>query len=249
MNVTPDPSTAPPVEPAGAVSALFGDRADIARTFCGHLASSAVARGLIGPREVPRLWERHLLNCAAVSERVPAGGTVVDVGSGAGLPGLAVAIARPDVEVILVEPLLRRVAWLDEVITDLGIAGVEVVRARAEELASSMRADVVTARAVAALPVLARLCLPLVRRGGRFLAVKGRTAYEELALAEPDLIALGALRWEVVLCGENVLAEPTTVVEITAGDFPRRDAKRGRGGRKTRSREHRGSRRGGGRSR
>lgn len=230
MSQTPDPATAPPVEPAGAVVALFGARADLARGFCLHLATSAVTRGLIGPREVPRLWERHLLNCAAISDRVPPSATLVDVGSGAGLPGLAVAIARPDVRVVLVEPLQRRVAWLEEVVNDLGLETVEVVRARAEELTGRVRADVVTARAVAALPVLARLCLPLARPGGRFLAVKGRTAAAELEAAVPELTALGAVGWEVRICGEGVLDEPTTVVEVTAGDPPRAGGKRARGG-------------------
>jgi 16S rRNA (guanine527-N7)-methyltransferase len=217
--------TAPPDEPAGAVVALFGEHAEVARRFCGHLASSAVERGLIGPREVPRLWERHLLNCAAIAERVPEGAQLVDVGSGAGLPGLAVAIARPDVHVVLVEPLQRRVAWLEEVVADLGLESVDVVRARAEELVGSVRVDVVTARAVAALPILARLCLPLVRPGGHFLAVKGRTAGDELVAAEADLKALGATAWEVVSCGVEVLTEPTTVVDVTAGEVADRGAR------------------------
>lgn len=226
MSETPEPATAPPVEPAGAVGALFGDGADLARRFCSHLAGTAVSRGLIGPREVPRLWERHLLNCAAIAERVPQGATLVDVGSGAGLPGLAVAIARPDVQVLLVEPLQRRVAWLEEVVDDLALTTVEVTRARAEELWPSVRADVVTARAVASLPVLARLCLPLVRPGGRFLAVKGRNAADELETAAPDLLALGGVRWEVRKCAVGVLAEPTTVIEVVAGTGPGR--RRGR---------------------
>lgn len=226
----PENVTAPPVEPVGAVVALFGDNADVARQFCGHLATTAVTRGLIGPREVPRLWQRHLLNCAAVAERIPSEASVMDVGSGAGLPGIALAIVRPDIAVLLVEPLQRRVAWLDEVIADLELANVEVARARAEDLQHSVRADIVTARAVAALPVLARLCLPLVRPGGRFVAVKGRSAQEELEAAVADLARLGAVAWEVRRCGEGVLAEPTTVVEVTVGGAsrpsPRRRPKR-----------------------
>jgi 16S rRNA (guanine527-N7)-methyltransferase len=142
-----------------------------------------------------------------------------------------VAIARPDVQVLLVEPLLRRVVWLEEVVADLELTTVEVARARAEELWSSVSADVVTARAVAALPVLARLCLPLVRPGGRFVAVKGRSAGEELEAAVPELMSLGAVAWEVRTCGVDILAEPTTVVEITAGA----EARRGRRGRSKRS--------------
>jgi 16S rRNA (guanine527-N7)-methyltransferase len=209
--------TASPVEPVGAVAALFGDQVEIARGFCGHLATSAVERGLIGPREVPRLWERHILNCAAVAERISMGSSVIDVGSGAGLPGVALAIARPDLRVLLVEPLQRRVAWLEEVIGDLGLVNVEVARSRAEELRPRAHADAVTARAVAALPLLARLCLPLVRPGGRFLAVKGRSAEEELCVAGPDLMKLGASGWAVHRCGVAALKEPTTVVEIIAG--------------------------------
>ncbi|MDQ1289834.1 MAG: rRNA (guanine527-N7)-methyltransferase [Actinomycetota bacterium] len=243
MSAIPDPETAPPVEPVGAVDALFGERADTARRFCAHLATSAVARGLIGPREIPRLWERHLLNCAAIAERVPGNATLVDVGSGAGLPGLAVAIARSDVRVTLVEPLQRRVAWLEEVIDDLSLTRVEVLRARAEDLVGKVHADVVTARAVAALPVLTRLCLPLVRPGGHFLAVKGRSAAEELASAVPELRLLGAVAWEVLTCGDGVLSEPTTVVEITAGEMPRLTGKRGRRTKATTPKSRGGSRR------
>jgi 16S rRNA (guanine527-N7)-methyltransferase len=207
-------------EPEGAVAALFGDRADLARRFHGHLATTAVERGLIGPREVPRLWTRHILNCAALAELVAEGSSVVDVGSGAGLPGLAVAVARPDVRVTLVEPLQRRVDWLVEVLTDLGLSGVEVIRARAEEVRGTLTVDVATARAVAALPLLAGWCLPLVRPGGRLLAVKGRTAAEELLAAEADLRALGATSWTVRSAGVGILAEPTTVVDVVAGRRP-----------------------------
>jgi 16S rRNA (guanine527-N7)-methyltransferase len=211
-------ATAPPEEPEGAVVALFGAHADQARRFHRHLAGSAVERGLIGPREVPRLWERHLLNCASITELVPDSARVVDVGSGAGLPGLAVAIARPDVEVTLVEPLQRRVTWLLEVIEDLELPNVAVVRARAEELRGSMSADVATARAVAALPILAGWCLPLVTApGGRLLAVKGQNAGEELAGSLPALQALGAVAWSIRRCGVGVLSEPTTVVEVVSG--------------------------------
>jgi 16S rRNA (guanine527-N7)-methyltransferase len=219
---TTNDATAPPEEPVGAVVALFGDRADLARRFFVHLATSAVTRGLIGPREVPRLWSRHLLNCAAVSELVPAGASVVDVGSGAGLPGIAIAIARPDVSVTLVEPLQRRVSWLEEVVADLGLGNLTVLRARAEEIRGSVGADVATARAVASLPVLAGWCLPLVRPGGLLLAVKGRTAAEELTASVDELTRLGATGWEIRSCGEATLAEPTTVVCVTAGTAARR---------------------------
>jgi 16S rRNA (guanine527-N7)-methyltransferase len=216
MTVSSD-ATAPPDEPEGAVAALFGQHADLARQFHRHLSSSAVTRGLIGPREIPRLWQRHLLNCASVAQLLGDGATTVDVGSGAGLPGVAIAIARPDVSVTLIEPLQRRVNWLDEVIADLGLGNVTVLRARAEEVRGAVSVDAAMARAVAPLPVLAGWCLPLVKPGGRLLAVKGRTAGEELAASIADLTRLGATRWEITTCGAAVLAEPTTVVCVTAG--------------------------------
>src|SRR5205085_5221194 len=138
-----------------------GDRVDLARAFAAHLADTGVSRGLLGPREVPRLWSRHVLNCAAVAPLVPAGAQLVDVGSGAGLPGVVLALARPDLHVTLVEPLLRRVTWLEEVTKDLDLGNVTVVRARAEDLPKEW-ADVATARAVAPLVKLSAWCLPLV---------------------------------------------------------------------------------------
>jgi 16S rRNA (guanine527-N7)-methyltransferase len=229
------PGTAPPEEPVGAVTALFGDRADVARSFWRHLSTSAVERGLIGPREVPRLWDRHILNCVSISAFVPADAALADVGSGAGLPGVAIAIARPDVHVTLVEPLQRRVVWLSEVVADLELGNVEVVRARAEELHGRFQVDVATARAVAALPVLAGWCLPLVRPGGRLLALKGRTAAEELAGAADELRALGAVEWHIRMAGVGVLDEPTTVVEVVAGAMPEPSAAgRGSSGRSKR---------------
>jgi 16S rRNA (guanine527-N7)-methyltransferase len=202
--------------PSPVVEHFFGDRADLARAFAGHLATSAVTRGLIGPRELPRLWTRHVLNCAAVSPIVPARARLADVGSGAGLPGLVVAIARPDVEVTLVEPLLRRVTWLEEVSQDIGLTNVRAVRARAEELPKEAW-DVATARAVAPLDKLARWCLPLARPGGLMLAIKGRTAWDELASAEATLRQAGADDWRVVELGGGVLDEPTVVVEAHKG--------------------------------
>ena len=149
--------------------ALFGDRLAAARRFAEHLAGSGVERGLIGPREAPRVWERHVLNCAVVAELMPEGARVVDVGSGAGLPGIPLALARPDLHVVLLEPLARRVDWLREVVADLALP-VEVQRGRAEDADVRRRwegADVVTARAVAPLHRLAGWCLPLLRIGGR----------------------------------------------------------------------------------
>ncbi len=185
---------------AGALEAaesLFGDRLHLARRYAEHLTGSGAQRGLIGPREGPRLWSRHLVNCALVAPLVPHGSSVVDVGSGAGLPGLVLAIARPDLSVTLVEPLLRRTTWLDEVVDDLGL-DVRMLRARAEEC--GVQGDVVTARAVAPLEKLMSLCVPLVRPGGQVLALKGASADEELARAEPALSRRG-------LSGEVVTAD------------------------------------------
>ena len=158
-----------------------------------------------------------MLNCAAVAPLLPPSAEVVDVGSGAGLPGLVLAIARPDVTLTLVEPLLRRVLWLEEVAEDLGLTNVSVVRARAEELGTGW-ADVATARAVAPLAKLSAWCLPLVRPGGVLLAIKGRSAGEELRETAAALPALGAVSWEVREVGGELLEEPTTVVEIRKGD-------------------------------
>ncbi len=204
------------VPPPGAVEAVFGARAALARRFAQHLVTSGVERGLIGPRETGRIWTRHVLNCAVLSELVPQDATLIDVGSGAGLPGLAVAISRPDVHVTLVEPLERRTRWLEEVVSDLGLS-TRVVRARAEEVAGTERAQVVTARAVAALDKLARWCLPLVAPGGQLLAVKGRTAQAEVAATAPALARAGAVTIEVLTCGAASLVEPTTVVRVALG--------------------------------
>ena len=207
---------------------FFGERLDVAERYADALATSGVERGLLGPREVPRLWERHLLNCAAVVELVPPDVRLVDVGSGAGLPGLVIAIARPDVEVTLVEPLLRRVTWLCEVVASLELTNVVVHRSRAEEAArDGLSFDVATARAVASLGQLATWSLPLVRPGGELLALKGALAAVELADATAVLQAHGATRWSVEVCGEPLLPEPTTVVRVEKSKTPPRpDARR-----------------------
>jgi len=188
-------------------------------------------RGLIGPREAPRIWERHLLNCAAVAELIPPGAFITDVGSGAGLPGIVLSVARPDLAVILVEPLARRTAFLTEVVRALGVdARVAVVRGRAEEMASTLRpADIVTARAVAPLDRLARWCLPLATVGGRLLALKGASAAEEVAAHRIEVARLGGGTPIVHLCGSGILDPPTTVVEIVrerAGTATRRPSRR-----------------------
>ncbi len=210
----------PDLEPIddGVLDVVFGEKVDLARRFVAYLATSGVERGLIGPREVPRLWTRHVLNCAVLGELVPQTVRVIDVGSGAGLPGIALAIARPDLAIVLVEPLERRTTWLDEVVADLGL-DVQVLRARAEEVAGTEQAQVVTARAVAALDRLARWTLPLVQAGGEVLAIKGRSAGEELATARRGLGRLGVVESSVLLCGVKVLEVPTTVVRLrTARD-------------------------------
>lgn len=167
----------PPAPPVA--RGVFGDALPLLEQYAERLAQAGVERGLIGPREVPRLWERHLLNCAAPLVWVPHGHRVCDVGSGAGLPGLVWAVARPDLEVTLVEPLLRRTTWLTEVAGDLGLENVEVVRERADALHGRRRFDTVTSRAVAALPVLAGWSMPLVDREGQLLALKGDRAVVE----------------------------------------------------------------------
>jgi len=199
------------------MDAWFGPRRELAEAFAVHLRTSAVERGLLGPLEVPRLWTRHILNCAAVAPLLPPSAEVVDVGSGAGLPGLVLAIAREDVTFTLVEPLLRRVVWLEEVAGDLGLTNVSVVRARAEELGRGW-ADVATARAVAPLAKLSAWCLPLVRSGGVMLAIKGRSAGEELRETAGALPALGAVAWEVREVGGELLEEPTRLVEVRKGE-------------------------------
>lgn len=199
-----------------AAEALFGDRLPLAERYADLLATDGVIRGLIGPREAPRLWERHLLNCAAVTELIPRNAVVADVGSGAGLPGLVLAIARPDLSVILVEPLARRTVFLAEAVDRLGLgARVRVFRGRAEEAVGRIPpSDVVTARAVAALDRLAEWCLPLARIGGQLLAVKGAAAAGEVATMTGVIHDLGGGTPEVLRCGVAVLTEPTTVVRV-----------------------------------
>ena len=180
------------------------------------LATRGVERGLIGPREVPRLWSRHLVNCAVVAQEatddLPVGCTVADVGSGAGLPGIVWAIVRPDLQVTLIEPLLRRATFLEEVVAELELADqVEVVRARAEDVAPRTF-DVVTARAVARLPQLLAWTLPLTTPGGRVLALKGSAATTEVDEVEPRRQALGAGPITITLYGAGIIEPPTTVV-------------------------------------
>ena len=203
--------TAPPAPDVA--RGVFGSRLPLAVAYADLLAGEAEVRGLIGPREVPRLWERHLLNCALVADLVPQGASVVDIGSGAGLPGLVLALRRPDLRVTLLEPLLRRTTFLELAASRMELDNVTVHRGRAEEVHGEMYFDVVTSRAVAPLDRLARWSLPLVARGGAMLAMKGSSAPEELAEAERGLRRLGARRFEVHRLGVELLAPPVTVVE------------------------------------
>jgi 16S rRNA (guanine527-N7)-methyltransferase len=221
MAEEPRPSPAPQDPPVPdeqerrAAERLFGERLPLAERYVAHLASSGIVRGLIGPREVPRLWSRHVLNCAVVEELIVTGARVADVGSGAGLPGLCLALARPDLRITLIEPLERRVQWLDEVVADLGLTNVRVLRARAEQARDEVgEVDVVTARAVSALVGLVDITLPLLRGTGELLALKGRSAADEVGKAQKKLDRLGVRSTEVVPAGADLLEEPTTVVRV-----------------------------------
>lgn len=196
--------------------AVFGAALPTLERYAALLAGPGVERGLLGPRETPRLWERHLLNCAGLAELLEPGQAVADLGSGAGLPGVVLAAMRPDVTVVLIEPLLRRASFLEQVLAELGLRTAVVRRARAEELAGSLIVDVVTARAVAPLDRLAGWALPLLPAGGRLLALKGERADSELAGAGAALKAAGAAVAEVVTVG-TALTEARVVV-VTRGD-------------------------------
>lgn len=208
-------SPAPPPEAAGRV---FGERLPLAQAYAELLADTGVAHGLIGPREVPRLWDRHLLNCAVVAEAMPAcHARVIDVGSGAGLPGIVLALVRPDLDVHLVEPMQRRVEWLLTCLELLGLANVTVHFDRAEGLAGSLRARYVTGRAVARLSTLLPWCAPLVEVGGRVVALKGSSAANELDEARSRLSRWGLAEppgGAVLDVGAGVVAEPTVVVVL-----------------------------------
>lgn len=230
-----------------AARAVFGERLADAVRYAELLADAGVRRGLIGPREVPRLWERHLLNCAVLSDVVPEGVSVCDVGSGAGLPGIPLALTRPDLRITLLEPLLRRTIFLQEAVEELGLGNVTVARGRAEEVAGRLTpVDVVTARAVAPLDRLAGWGLPLLRPYGKMLALKGDTAEEELNSARDALHKLGAVEWSVVQAGVGVVDPPATVVRVVVGESPggvRAGARRAKAVRASRSARGSGRRR------
>jgi len=228
-DTSPEP-TGPPAderapEAPEAAGRLFGDNLERAVRYADLLAGPGVRRGMIGPREVGRLWERHLLNCGVVAELIAENAVVHDVGSGGGLPGIPLALVRPDLRITLVEPLLRRTTFLDEVVEDLGLDNVEVLRGRAEELRGRTSADVVTARAVAPLAKLAGWGLPLLGSRGEMLALKGDSAGEELEESEADLRKLGAISWEVAHAGAGIVDPLTTVVRVRIGDVVTKEAK------------------------
>jgi 16S rRNA (guanine527-N7)-methyltransferase len=212
--VKPTPPGLPPPAPAAARALFPPGRLELAERYAELLATDGVVRGLIGPREPRRLWERHLLNCAVLGELVPAGATVCDIGSGAGLPGLVLAIARPDLSVTLVEPLLRRTTFLQEVVVELGLEQVEVHRSRAEELHGTRTFDVVTSRAVAPLGRLLGWSMPLVAPAGALVAMKGSSAAEEIQAAAKALRKHGCSAPEIHTVGEDLIDSPTTAIRV-----------------------------------
>jgi 16S rRNA (guanine527-N7)-methyltransferase len=195
---------------------VFAARLDLATAYADRLATDGVTRGLIGPREASRIWDRHLLNCAVLTDLLPEGADVCDIGSGAGLPGLVLAIRRADLRVTLVEPLLRRTTFLTEVVQELGLGNVEVLRHRAEELHGRRDFGVVTSRAVAPLPRLLAWSMPLVRQSGALVAMKGATAADEVEQARDVLVSVGAGTVEVLTVGEDLINPPTTVIRAEA---------------------------------
>jgi 16S rRNA (guanine527-N7)-methyltransferase len=199
------------------LSEYFGDAFPAVDRFAHELSVQGELRGLIGPREIGRIWDRHILNSAAVVQYLPQTGTIVDIGSGAGLPGLVIAAMRPEAEVILIEPMERRCTWLNEMTETLGLTNVEVKRGRAEEFHDAFEADVVTARAVAALDKLARWSLPLLRHGGELIILKGRNVEAEIEPARKVLKKFKVSPPEILQAHTIDGAEGTTVLRSTRG--------------------------------
>lgn len=243
-----DGSSQPPAsttgDPGGALAAegvpatpesaavIFGDRLPLAEQFVAILADTGISHGLIGPREAPRLWDRHVLNCAVANLAIPRRGEVqrvIDVGSGAGLPGLALAIARPDLELHLVEPLARRTGWLSGTVAQLGLDNVTVHTARAETMWDRLSAPWVTARAVSGIVQLAEWTLPLLAPHGSLLALKGSKAASELEEHRTALTRMGVVEAQVDVYGVGVIEEPTTVLRLTIGETLDRRRFRARG--------------------
>ncbi|MGC3881552.1 16S rRNA (guanine(527)-N(7))-methyltransferase RsmG [Corynebacterium propinquum] len=192
---------------------IFGDRQYLAVAYHESLATDATTRGFIGPREKPRLWDRHIYNCAVIGEAIPEGARVIDIGSGAGLPGIPLAIARPDLQVTLLEPLLKRSNYLAEITEKLGLDNVTVIRDRAENLGKDAKFDVVTSRAVAPLAKLARWSLPLCKPGGMMLAMKGASASEEIERDKSAIKRAQGERAEIITVGAE-LEESTTLIRV-----------------------------------
>lgn len=222
---TTDGTLVTPAAPAAA-ELVFGERTSVAEQFAAILADTGVSHGLIGPREVPILWERHLLNCAVAHKAFPADAEVVDVGSGAGLPGLALAIARPDLHLHLVEPMLRRTTWLTDTIAALALTNCTVHRGRAEEFHGVLSLRWATARAVARIDKLARWTFPLLPDGGTLVALKGSSAQQELDAATKTLRQLGMVGASVTTYGQDLLEVPTVTLQLAVRSQP--TAKAGR---------------------
>jgi 16S rRNA (guanine527-N7)-methyltransferase len=216
-SVTDDDNAAAEAEAdlAAEAASLFGAALPQAEQYAALLIGTGVERGIVGPAEAARIWDRHLLNCGVIARLVPATCSLVDLGSGAGLPGIVLAMLRPESRVTLLEPMARRAGFLQECVTALGLANVEVVRGRAEEFAGKLVADVVTSRAVAPLEKLAGLSAGLARPGGRILAMKGSSAAAELARARPVLARLGISDARVVTAASASGAITATLVTFT----------------------------------
>lgn len=214
----PHVSRETPSTPEVARRAFPSARLELAERYAGLLATDGVVRGLIGPREAPRLWDRHLVNCALLGELVPDRATVCDIGSGAGLPGLVLAIARPDLSVTLVEPLLRRTTFLDEAVGTLALDNVEVVRGRADALHGTRTFDVVTSRAVAPLERLLGWSMPLVAPTGALVAMKGTSVTDEIAAAVDELARWGCATPEVRELGVGWPVSPTVALRVAWAD-------------------------------
>ena len=210
--------------PSAEAIAEFGDSLAKAQRYVELLASDGVTRGLIGPRETSRLWDRHLVNCALVADLLPEQGELVDIGSGAGLPGIVLAMLRPRLHVVLLEPLLRRAVFLQECVSALDLPNATVVRARAEDKAAAgISADVATARAVAPLDRLVGWAAGLLRPGGQLLAIKGQSAEAELEAAAPVLSRLGVQSAEVLQAGRGRVISATTIVRVVMGGHGREE--------------------------
>jgi 16S rRNA (guanine527-N7)-methyltransferase len=193
---------------------LFGNRIDLARAYTADLARRGEELGLIGPLELPRLWSRHIVNSVLVAPLLRPGITG-DVGSGAGLPGLVLAIARPDVHLVLIEPMERRVEWLLSESAELGLDNVSVVRARAEDARLEVPLDQVTARAVTALSKLIPVTAGLLRRGGEMIFMKGSRVADEITAAQKIIRKHRLSGVQVLVLGEGIAPESTRVFRAT----------------------------------